>query len=89
MVGAAHAINRGEFPEDIVKATLTGSELIASDNPSIDLGDAVTGIACGWTRIKRPAPRHEILSFIIDDILPRRRIAAKEKLWRLSPMRGA
>ena len=89
IVGAAHAINRGEFPEDIVKATWTGSELIASDNPSIDLGDAnVTD--CVWvdtTDKEDDATAREILSFIIDDILPRRRIAAKEKLQVLSPMR--
>ena len=89
IVGAAHAINRGEFPEDIVKATWTGSELIASDNPSIDLGDA-TVTDCVWvdtTDKEDDATAREILSFIIDDILPRRRIAAKEKLQVLSPMR--
>ena len=90
IVGAAHAINRGEFPEDIVKATWTGSELIASDNPSIDLGDAAV-TDCVWvdTTDKEDgcATAREILSFIIDDILPRRRIAAKEKLQVLSPMR--
>jgi exodeoxyribonuclease V alpha subunit len=89
IVGAAHAINRGDFPDDIVRATWTGSQLIASDDPSIDLGDAsITD--CVWvdtTEKEDDATVREILSFIIDDILPRRRIAAKEKLQVLSPMR--
>ena len=89
IVGAAHAINRGDFPEDIIKATWSGSQLIASDDASIDLGDAnVTD--CVWvdtTEKEDDATAREILSFIIDDILPRRRINAKEKLQVLSPMR--
>jgi len=90
IVSAAHAINRGEFPKDMVRTIWNGSELVAIDrNTNIDLGDA-TITDCVWvdtTDCEDDKTAREILSFIIDDILPKRKIAAKEKLQVLSPMR--